>query len=178
MLILHFTCKFIQPTLLSRNLQHHCYNFWPLFLSRNLPLSIAISMPIVTVIYILTNVAYYVVMDADQVLSSDAVAVVSVRMSSAEHSLPVQSSESCAGSNSSRGLIMFILMSLLVHHRTFNKFDSICSASQGQQALISPSCRLLSSPADWRAATGTNIWFSTLFWLVVAVGVETMTGTS
>lgn len=42
---------------------------------KNLPKAICISLPLVTVIYVLANVAYFVVLTRDEILSSHAVAV-------------------------------------------------------------------------------------------------------
>ncbi|KAK3921848.1 Large neutral amino acids transporter small subunit 2 [Frankliniella fusca] len=42
---------------------------------RNLPRAICISLPMVTIIYVLANIAYFVVLTRDELLSSNAVAV-------------------------------------------------------------------------------------------------------
>lgn len=42
---------------------------------RNLPKAICISMPLVTAVYVVTNIAYFVVLNRDEILASHAVAV-------------------------------------------------------------------------------------------------------
>lgn len=47
------------------------------FFYRNLPRAIYISLPIVTSIYVLANMAYLAVLNPTEMISSDAIAVVS-----------------------------------------------------------------------------------------------------
>ena len=44
---------------------------------RNLPLAIYISMPLISVVYILANISYFTVLSPDELIESAAVAVVS-----------------------------------------------------------------------------------------------------
>lgn len=44
-----------------------------------MPLSIILGMTIVAIIYMATNVAYFVALSVDEILTSDAVATVSFR---------------------------------------------------------------------------------------------------
>ena len=45
-------------------------------LQRNLPRAVCISLPLVTLVYFLANVAYFAVLTPSEMLLSDAIAVV------------------------------------------------------------------------------------------------------
>lgn len=61
-----------------------CFSSVVLPTVRTVPLAIFISMAIVTACYVLTNVAYYTVMSAEELLASQAVAVVRIK----KHDVP------------------------------------------------------------------------------------------
>lgn len=47
------------------------------FVFRNLPRAIYCGMPLVTIIYVLTNLSYFAVLNKDEMMNSFAIAVVS-----------------------------------------------------------------------------------------------------
>ena len=54
------------------------HRFITFCLNRNIPLAIMISMPIITILYLLVNVSYFSVMSMEDLLNSPAVGIVSV----------------------------------------------------------------------------------------------------
>lgn len=67
-----------RPEVKTGEMEVNCDGLHLLLLSpRTVPLAICISMAIVTSCYVLTNVAYFTVMSAEELLLSEAVAVVS-----------------------------------------------------------------------------------------------------
>ncbi len=49
----------------------------PFSVSRNVPLAVILGLPIIIILYILTNVSYFTVMSVEELLASPAVAIVS-----------------------------------------------------------------------------------------------------
>jgi hypothetical protein len=77
--LLEFHDRGIEGSLCVRHFELACFakKIITIFFDRNLPRAIYISLPLVTVIYGLANVAYMAVLSPTQILASDAIAVVS-----------------------------------------------------------------------------------------------------
>jgi hypothetical protein len=52
--------------------------FYIKLLCRNIPRAIGIGIPLVTIVYLLTNIAYFAVLSKEEIIEGGAVAVVSV----------------------------------------------------------------------------------------------------
>lgn len=71
LIIRHFNCQIC----LFENEQRNTKKYRFFFLNRNLPRAIWIAMPMVTIIYVLVNLAYFAVVSREEMLASVAVAV-------------------------------------------------------------------------------------------------------
>lgn len=72
------------PKRYSIQIEIVCLYYFRYFFNRNLWLAIVLAVPSVIILYVLTNISYFTVMDKRALLDSDAVAIVSSKLS--EHS--------------------------------------------------------------------------------------------
>uniref|UniRef100_A0A0K0DAH4 S7A13 protein n=1 Tax=Angiostrongylus cantonensis TaxID=6313 RepID=A0A0K0DAH4_ANGCA len=102
---------------------------------RNLPRAIYISMPVVTLIYILVNVAYFAVLSTDEILESEAVAVsfANKAMGPLAPLMPIFVACSCFGclNASSVAMLFFADVLVLINYCAFSESLVIAASVAG-----------------------------------------------